>query len=63
MSERVNDTQKGPRPLVWGQPGCQNAQISAEHWDTAKEVEVAIGAHGVFPLPMGIRREGRHEKA
>ena len=27
----------------------------------AMEVEVAFGAHGVFPLPMGMEREDRCE--
>ena len=42
---------------------CENAQISAERRGTAMEVEVAIGVHGVFPLPMGIEREDRCEWA
>ena len=46
---------------MWGQSGCSNAQISAERWGTAVEVEVAIGVHGVFPLPMGMERDDRCE--
>ena len=42
-------------------PGCWSAQISDEQWGTAIEVEVAIGVHGVSPLPMGIEREDRCE--
>ena len=44
---------------------CQAAgasvQISAEQWGAVMEDEVATGVHGVFPLPMGIKREDRCE--
>ena len=40
-------------------PGCLAGQISDEQWPAAIEVEVEIGAHGVFLLPMGIGREDR----
>ena len=39
----------------------KNAQISAERWGTAMEVEVAIVVHGVFPLPLVIERVDRCE--
>ena len=42
-------------------PGCWITQISAEQWGAAMGDEVAIGVHGVFPLPMGMERESRHE--
>ncbi|EJK53311.1 hypothetical protein THAOC_27277 [Thalassiosira oceanica] len=47
---------------IWGQSGCWNAQISAEQWGAAMEVEVAIRVHGVSPLPMGIGRGDRHKR-
>ena len=33
----------------------------AEQWGAVMEDEVAIRVHGVFPLPMGMEREDRHE--
>ena len=47
--------------LIWSEPGCQIAQISAKRWGAAAEVEVAVLVHGVCPLPMGIEREERCE--
>ena len=46
-----------------GQPGCENGEISGEHWGTEMVVEVAISVCGVPPLPMGIGRVDRHEGA
>ena len=45
--------------LVWYEPGCGISQISDQQWPAAAKVEVEIGAHGVFLLPMGIGREER----
>ena len=44
-----------------GQPGSKIGQISAERRGAAMKVEVAFGAHGVFPLPMDMEREDRCE--
>ena len=49
------------KPSDLSVPGCWSAQISHEQRGTAMEVEVAIGVHGVFPLPLGIEREDRCE--
>ena len=45
--------------LECASPGCWIGQISAEQWGAAPEDEVAVGVHGVCPLPMGIEREDR----
>ena len=34
-------------------------KILVHQWPDAIEVEVEIGAHGVFLLPLGIGREGK----
>ena len=46
---------------IWGQPGSKIGQISDGQRGAAMEVEVAFGAHGVFPLPMGMERKDRCE--
>ncbi|EJK68290.1 hypothetical protein THAOC_10544, partial [Thalassiosira oceanica] len=40
------------RCWIWSHPGCENGEISGEHWGTAMVVEVEVGAHGVSSLPM-----------
>ena len=47
--------------LIWSEPDCQIAQVSAERWGDAAEVEVAAHVDGVCPLPMGMEREDRCE--
>ena len=47
--------------LIWSEPGCQIAQISYKRWGAAAGDEVAVGVHGVFPLPLGMEREDRCE--
>ena len=67
MSEQVYRLGRGPRhhkPVgieVSQAASRGNGQISAERRGAAMEVEVAIGVHGVFPLPLGIEREDRCE--
>ena len=46
---------------ILSEPGGQIAQISARRWGAAREDEVAIRVHGVFPLSMGMEREDRCE--
>jgi len=36
-------------------------KILAGRWGAAREDEVALRVHGVFPLPMGMEREDRCE--
>ena len=44
------------------EPGCLIGLISDERWGAAMGDEVALGAHGAFPLSMGTkRREDRGE--
>ena len=38
---------------------CQIAQISDKRWGAAAGDEVALGVHGVFPLPLGMERYGK----
>ena len=47
--------------LIWSEPGCQVAQISAKRWGDAAEVEVAAHVDGVCPLSNGVNREDRCE--
>ena len=66
VSEQVYGLGRGPqhqKPVQFQVcvPGCWIAQISAEQWGALTGDEVAIGVHGVFPLPMGIERGDRHE--
>ena len=42
-------------------PGPRIAQIPDEQQPAMMEVEVTIGAHGVFSLSLGIGRENRWE--
>ena len=44
--------------LIWSEPGCQIALISAERWSAAVGDEVAICVvHGVFLFSLGTERE------
>ena len=43
------------------EPGSWIGQISDERWGAAMGDEVVLGAHGAFPLSMGIKREDRGE--
>ena len=45
--------------LIWSEPGCQIDQISYKRWGAAVGDEVAVGVHGVFPLPLGMERYGK----
>ena len=47
---------------IWSEPGRLIAEISEERWGAVMGDEVAIGVHGVFPLPMGMEREVRCER-
>ena len=63
MSERVYRLGRGPwhhKCVGFGASyiaGCEIAQILAERWGAVTADEVAVGVHGVLPLPMGIERE------
>ena len=66
MSEQVYRLGRGPRhhkPVRFrvSQAARTLRFQLAEPWRTNMEVGVAFGAHGVFPLPMGMEREDRCE--
>ena len=69
MRERGFKPTRGPRQHICVEFGVSLAartaksQVNNGVLSTAMEVEVEYGAPGVFPLSMGIGREGGHERA
>ena len=47
--------------LIWSEPGCEIAQISDKRLGAGTKDEVAPRVEGAFPLPMGMKGEGRCE--